>query len=123
MDAVVFEPNLAKRKEMISEFLSQSHIGSALCETLSFALLEWSQDVYNTQNSVSARQLHQIIRVIVDGPGEGDEEEEEEEEFDEYHMSLLSAVVELVLLDCSLSSQIAVVSNSPKSFWIFLAPK
>ena len=112
MDAVVFEPNLAKRKEMISEFLSQSHIGSALCETLSFALLEWSQDVYNTQNSVSARQLHQIIRVIVDGPGEGDEEEEEEEEFDEYHMSLLSAMVELVFLDCSLSSQIAVVSNS-----------
>ena len=109
MDAVVFEPNLARRKDVISEFLSESDVRPALCETLSFALLEWSQDVYNTQGSVSSKQLNSIVEVIVNGPSK---EEDAIEEFDEYHMSLLSAVAELVLLDSSLSSQLTLISQS-----------
>ncbi|QDZ24883.1 hypothetical protein HOP50_15g74260 [Chloropicon primus] len=109
MEAIVFEPNLAKRKDMMSEFMSLSEVRPALCEMLSYALLEWSQDVYNTQSSVSPNQVHQIMSAIVNGHSL---EEDAVEEFDEYHMSLLSAVVELVLFDCSLSSQLSVISNS-----------
>ena len=111
MEAVVFEPNLARRKDVISDLLSRQEVGPALCETLSYALLEWSQDVYNTQSSVNPSQVHQIVRAIVEGHDPA-EDEDEEFDFDENHMSLLTAVVELVLLDSSLASQLSVIASS-----------